>query len=328
MIISYNGQTIDTIHHKPMSDKEFAEIKSQILFKPTLFDVRQEIRGIFLGGNVQMNNIYHYFFKEMIFNTKLHHKKWSLMDVLAYKPLLEYFNGLVEQNKDVYPESVPKYKNIETAFRIGGGGVAQKPSNYKLDNAIYIIKKYNINGNYCDPSCGWGVRMIASMACGINYYGTDPNFELTEKLHEVSDLFREIDLFSPNVDIRTQGSETFIPNWENKMGFAFTSPPYFFLEDYKTGEQSTKKFPKYEDWLNGFYYKTFENVYRYLIPGGHYLVNIKNYKDFDLEEQTILMAKKAGFQYVGTESFENISRISETGESVDNDESIYVFQKL
>ena len=328
MKIEYKGKILDTKHYKEMDIELFEKLKKEYYKKPTIKEVRKEVMNICQRGNITIKNITDYYFKDLISKVKMYHSNWTIEDVFTYKPILEHFYGKINANEKVYPKDNNLLHNIKTAFRLGGKGVAAKPSNFKIESVISILKKYNINDNYFDSSCGWGVRMMGSLACGFNYYGTDPNTELTKRLKELSSLFFEIDLFSPSIDIKTQGSEIFIPEWENKMGVAFTSPPYFFLEDYGIGEQSTKNYPNYQDWLQGFYKKTFENTYKYLVDNGHMLINIKNYKNFDLEEQTIKLAKEVGFKYVGNEEFTNISRINEKGELNENDENIFVFKKI
>jgi hypothetical protein len=326
--ISYKGKVLKTIHWKEMSTELFEKLKNDYYKKPSFKSVKSELYNAINGGII-LKNINEFYFKDLMSKTTLHHSKWSIEDVFNYKPLLEHFYAKTFSNLDVYPPSEKLLKNIETAFRLGGKGTASKPSNFKIDNVRYILKKYNINDNYYDMSCGWGIRMLGSVSTGINYYGTDPNYELTEMLQSLASEIAEIDLFAPSVEIRTQGSETYIPEWENKMGVAFTSPPYFTLEDYAIGDgQSIAKYFDYIDWLNMFYKKTFENVYKYLIPNGHMLINIKNFDKYDLEEQTIKLAKLVGFEYVGTETCNNISRINENGELNDNDESIFVFKKI
>jgi len=100
---------------------------------------------------------------------------------------------------------------------IGSGRTCLKVSNYPLSSVRHILDNYNVNNNYYDYSCGWGVRMLGSLAEGVNYFGTDPNFVLTERLTTMGSLYNKY-ITPSQFDIRTQGSEIFIPEWENKMG--------------------------------------------------------------------------------------------------------------
>lgn len=115
------------------------------------------------------------------------------------------------------------------------------------------------------------------------------------------------------------------------MGLAFSSPPYFLLEDYKVGEQSYKEGVSYQMWLDNYMLPTFKNIYRYLINEGFFIVNIKDFAGFTLEKDTIDCAEKAGFYLKCVERLKNSSRPASVGNGdykmVDVDENIYVFCK-
>jgi len=168
---------------------------------------------------------------------KVHLKsaKWTVEDVFNSKELLGIFKAKTLMNTRVF-DSTSLAVNIETAIRLGGHNIASLPPNFPMKIARNIVKKYNINNNWYDFSCGWGVRLICAMTSGINYYGTDPNYLLTERLEQLTHDYSENVGLNASVDIKTQGSEIFIPEWENKMGLAFSSPPYFDLEDYVIGK--------------------------------------------------------------------------------------------
>ena len=82
--------------------------------------------------------------------------------------------------------------------------------------------------------------------------------------------------YTGKVDIRAIGSETFVPEWEGKMDFIFSSPPYFALEIYKSENQSYKEGMTYEDWMNGWMKPTIENIHKYLKDDGIFAINIKD----------------------------------------------------
>ena len=74
--------------------------------------------------------------------------------------------------------------------------------------------------------------MLSALRNGIEYYGTDPNYLLTERLEELHKDYDKVNGVNTFAKIYTQGSEVFIPEWVNTIGVAFSSPPYFDLEDY------------------------------------------------------------------------------------------------
>lgn len=200
------------------------------------------------------------------------------------------------------------------------------------------MQKYNINGNYYDFSCGWGIRLLSSLRNKINYYGVDTNDVLVERLNAISDTFKSSMESSAITDIRCARSEDFIPEWEGKMGLAFSSPPYFNLEYYEGEQTSCKEDTKYEDWVNNYLEPTIINIYRYLVKDGIFAININNfqkYNNYDLIGDTIRLADKNGFKLIEVADLKNITRCSGHKEWAkgdrtlwhDNDEHIFIFKK-
>ena len=108
---------------------------------------------------------------------------------------------------------------------------------------------------------------------------------------------------------------------------AFSSPPYFNLEDYKVGNQSWKEGLSYQEWLDGYMTQTIKNIHTYLIDDGYFLMNINNFKEFDLVRDVRTIAENNGFTYVTTETLNNIKRCNMFGDLNDNSEGIMVFRK-
>ena len=214
------------------------------------------------------------------------------------KELLEVFTGKVALNKKVFPESQPLIRNITTAIRLGGKGIASKPTNFPVKVAKQILEKYNVNNNYYDFSCGWGVRMLSALSLGINYYGSDPNTELVEQLNSLEKEYRKVTRADSLVELYPQGSEIFIPELENKIGLSFSSPPYFNLEDYRVGEQSYKVGTSYGDWLKNFVEPMLTNLYRYAINNGIIAINVKNFNGNNLYNDIFKMCKELGLVLV------------------------------
>jgi hypothetical protein len=101
---------------------------------------------------------------------------------------------------------------------------------------------------------------------------------------------------------------------------------------------------EYSEWVNGFVYPTVENCARYLVHGGHFIVNVKNFRDYKtneiypLELDFAKAAKENGFKFVAREALVNKKRCHgaagggeyDNGKKImfsDNDEKIYVFMR-
>lgn len=173
---------------------------------------------------------------------------------------------------------------------------------------------------------------MCAMRNEINYYGTDPNYELVAKLNEFNQDYKQVNNTKTETKIYCQGSENFIPELENKIGVAFSSPPYFDLEDYRIGDQSFKPGTTYEQWVSRYLKPTFANIYKYLIFNGYFIVNIKDFNNVPLEQTTIDTAKEVGFKLYKVEQLSQGKRLNSTSEDkgdliVDSSENIYIFVK-
>lgn len=213
-------------------------------------------------------------------------------------------------------------------MRLGGKGVCSKPANFPIKTVDAVLSKYNVNNIWYDFSCGWGDRLMGALKNKVNYLGTDPNYLLTERLDQLVKDYKAVNGLNRGIiKIRTQGSEVFVPEWENKVGLAFSSPPYFYLEDYRIGNQSFKEGTSYEDWKENYLKPTIKNIKRYLIDNGNFLLNINNFLNYNLVEDTKNIAEQEGFKFIEYYQLDNIKRCNSNQGFNDNSEKIMVFRK-
>lgn len=334
--IHYLGKTYNTTIHKDLTDEEYEQVVREYYTKPDFDLVKKQFKTIANGGT-KVNHITNYYVKDLMAKVKVHYNNWTIEEALAYKPLIEFFAGKAENNKKVFPDSYSLCKKIETAFRLCGFKTASKPSNFPMKAADGILEAYNVNDRYFDFSCGWGVRMLSSMKHGIEYYGTDPNYILCDRLEQMANDYRDVTGSNVKTHVYPQGSETFVPELEGQIGLAFSSPPYFNLEDYKIGKQSWSEGVEYDDWRDDYLNKTIENIYRYLVDDGYFAININNfnkYNNHDLVGDTYDLAVRNGFELVDVAPMQNITRCSghkewNKGDICwhDNNEKIMIFKK-
>ena len=325
--ITHLGQTLETIFHMDLTDQEYKDIVNKMYEKPSFDLVKQQMRNIYMFNQTTNNYITDYYFKSLMYDTKIYYNKWSISEMLQSKELVGSFVKKTYCNEKVYPKDQPLINNFKTALRLGGKGIASQVSNFPLDVADMIIRAYNTNGNYYDFSCGWGVRLTSALKNCVNYYGTDPNNLLVDKLNEYAQDFKNATHSRSNVKIYCQGSEKFIPELENKIGLAFSSPPYFYLEDYKHGNQSWKKGVSYQQWLNDYMKPTIKNIYMYLCQNGYFCMNINNFDKYNLVEDVKNIAEEIGFKLYNCIRLDNIERANSNGGLNDNSERIMIFVK-
>lgn len=324
-IITYNGQSVKTKYITEVTDEEWKELKEQYYAKPNFELVKKQFETIQNGGT-KNDKITGYYFKDLMAKVKLWHSKWSIEELWECRELVELFKAKTLDNKKLFPDTMPLINKMKKAIELGGKAYASKPTNFPLKTVDYVLENYNVNSNWYDFSCGWGVRLTGALKHNVNYFGTDPNFVLVDRLHKLANDYRSVVDGNSTVDIRVTGSEVYNEDWKNKMGLAFSSPPYFSLEDYKIGRQSYTEGTSYEDWKDNYLRPTIKNIYYYLIQEGYFLLNINNFDKFDLVGDSIAIAEEIGFKLVKVDSLENNNRCKRDG-FMNSDEGILVFVK-
>lgn len=323
--ITHLGKTLHTDHWCDLSIEECDKLKEEYYAKPDFELVKKNLEAICNGGSI-ITDITDYYVKDLMAKVKLESPRWTIEEVFQSYDLIRYFWSRVLASDTVYPKTQSNIKNFETALRISGGGVAMKPSNYPIKSVDRILKKYNINGRYYDYSCGWGVRLLSAMRNKVEYYGTDPNTLLVKRLTQMANDYNTVNYTNAKFDIRCQGSEVYVPEWTNTIGVAFSSPPYYNLEDYKIGNQSYKQGTSYQDWLDNYMKPTMANIRKYLVDDGILLINIKDFLNYKLCSDTKQIVESLGFHYYKSLELKNITRPSAKID-LDTDEDIMMFSK-
>lgn len=329
--INCGDQSITTQYYDDtLTVDEYNNIVNGWYSKPNKKLINTEFNSLMKGKN-KISNITRYYFLNLMSDVRLYKRKWTINEVFTNIDLIRHMMAKIKKNPKLYKDPTLN-DNLSKVFSLGGKGFASRPSNFPLKTVREVLEKYNTNGNYYDFSCGWGVRLLGSLIHNVNYYGTDPNHLLVDKLNELSTdykLNKPNSLFNVNstVDIRCQGSEQFIPEWQNKMGLIFSSPPYYALEDYKHGNQSYKNDTTYNEWLSGYFTGTVNNIKKYLTDDGYFLININDYSKYQLLNDTKEIIINAGFTLVGYHKLNNVLRINSERNHNDNSELIMVFKK-
>jgi len=215
-------------------------------------------------------------------------------------------------------------------------GAIQSVGNFKPTVAKFLWEKHTPaeGGIVYDFSCGWGGRLTGARASKkhLTYVGVDPSQETVNCLMKLDTFLSEFyqtrarsecppnseiplkyapgvvttlasghrEYRSELVRITQMGSEDFCPpDLQGKVDFAFSSPPYFDLEQYGGNDtsQSHVKYPGEDLWLTGFIYDTACNVFKLLKPGSFAGVNIADFRDTKICEGVIAQYAKAGFAY-------------------------------
>ena len=325
-IVEHLGRTYQSKFYKELDDDTYNKVKEDFYSLPSKQDVFNQLKQISLGG-VKINYVNEYYFKDLMFKTQVYYNNWSIEELIQSKELLSICNGRIVSHPDFYPEGNGLYVNLRRFLQLGGKGIASEVYNFPLKVINTILETYNVNNNYYDFSCGWGSRLLSSLAHKVNYFGTDPNNILCERLNQLKQDFDCVCNTKTYANIYCQGSEVYIEELHNRIGLVFSSPPYFCLEDYKIGNQSYKVGMTLSDWFNSFMVPTIRNIYDYLIDDGYFLININDFNNYELVNTTISIAKDLNFNLLGSHKLKNIQRCNTNGGFNDNSENILVFCK-
>lgn len=338
--ITYLGRTFRTSITKPLTDEEYQEIVEYIKRRPSKEAAKDELVKI-KNGNVKNATVTNHYFLDLMYEARNGQDAWSINEALQNKKIMEYFNGKCAVNQKVFPLTVPLGERIQAAFRLCGIRCCRKVPQFPLKAINELLSVYTKPGdNYYDFSCGWGMRALSALVNNVNYFGTDPNARLIDKILEMKNDYDEVNGTKHNFDIRAIGSEVFVPEWENKMDFIFSSPPYFALEIYNSENQSYKEGMSYQEWIDTWMIPTIKNIYKYLKDDKLFAINIKDIiydnQVWTLEKDTVNMIESLGFKLDDIHTLKNVKRTfgsqywdkHTVGVTTKSDEKIFIFKKI
>ena len=323
---------------KTPNHQEIQDILAEIYKQPDIESVREEMRKVAGGmkSMPKMNQLY--FFKERTLSTvKTGVPFGSILDGdAAFLTVFEHANKYVRKYYDSIGKGDEDYVKRCSLMMKSYARLYRKyhlPSIFDFGRAREIIEKYNVNGLVYDFACGWGQRMVATLALGLDYYGTDTNPELCKCLEACADEFIRTNKQTNKAVILNQQSEVEIPGLKHSIGLCFSSPPYFNYEIYRGDKTSTTLYPEYDAWLDNYLKKTMENCKDYLISDGHLAINVKTIdKKFPIYEDTLRLGNELGLDLVCEEPYK-VGNIRSGAKNQKNkaagyaDERIMVFKK-
>lgn len=149
-------------------------------------------------------------------------------------------------------------------------------SQFRPAMAKCIYERYN-SVDVLDFSSGWGDRLCGFYAAKNtkSYIGIDPNKAVYDNYFKQIELYKRIAGEKQTTFFNMPAED--VHHRPNIVDTVFTSPPYFCAETYTQDDtQSWVRYKEVDAWLNGFMYRTLQNVWVALKPGGHLVVNISD----------------------------------------------------
>jgi hypothetical protein len=185
----------------------------------------------------------------------------------------------------------------------GGLGNVTK---YRTVTSKSIIQFYKAK-RVLDPCSGWGGRLLGCLASGDDYYyvGCEPDPNTCKGLNNIlADPSIPVTVHSRGMIIE-KPFEIALSELEQmeKFDMILTSPPYFNLELYTAGEQSTNSYNTWDSWSENWLKKVILGCLSCLKEGGISCWSVKNFKSdklYPLADVTKKIHEDAGWKLVKT----------------------------
>lgn len=328
--INHLNETLETIHFDGNIEVNNVQKVRNEYYQFSKENSDKQLEKLIKGGKQEGwmdNHVNNFYFERLMGDVKLYHSKWSINEVLQSDELIQFFINKTKHNEKVFNKDL--VQNVKTAVRLGGKGVASKPTKFPLKESVRLLEKYTEHLEkddkiYYDPCAGWGTRMISAVKCGMHYIGNDINTELIKQLNNLS---TDIQNYSDKkIKIIEQGSEVFNDILVNTADIIMTSPPYFYLEEY-SGANQVKRNSDYNEWLTNFVQPLMNNCFQYSRQGTYCLINVTNFKEYDLIGSFKEAGVNSGYKFIGMDSLKNIKRTNSKGGFNENQEDVLVFVK-
>lgn len=157
--------------------------------------------------------------------------------------------------------------------------VSSKCSNFPINVAMEVYSFFGAK-RILDTSAGWGDRAIAAAAwkeksgLPVTYTGIDPNPSLKER-YSIIFSTTKCDNFT---FINEPAEDVFLG--DRSYDLIFTSPPYYLLERYAFGDesstQSTERYGSVIEWARSFFLESFQKAWRSLETWGNMVIVIED----------------------------------------------------
>lgn len=151
------------------------------------------------------------------------------------------------------------------------------------------------------PVLSWGSYLIGFMhSAGWDHYvGIDVMPSVCQKVKFLADYYHGLEEMKrldekKEVDIYCQPSEVlakdkkFLHKYKNYFDLVLICPPYFNMESYHEGQQSTDLYPDYDDWLNKYWLATVKMCYTTCKKGGYFAMIINDYNTLSGESYPLI----------------------------------------
>jgi hypothetical protein len=240
--------------------------------------------------------------------------------------------------KDIYLHAIIDYKILtpSSRFYIETRRWGSILSSYYFRASIlspYLIYSLNLSllhgKRIFTPTLGWSSYLYGFACCPevLEYVGTDVIPEVCDKTRALASTYfpklKTTIFCKPSEDLYKTAS--FLKKYQQHFDTVFFSPPYYRLELYKGGDQSTDRYKTYEEWLHGYWEPTIQLCYHVLAPEGRMCYILSGYGSNNTEGKYNLIEdmNRISTQYFRLQSKQpmynknvNVTKHRETNEQI------------
>jgi len=138
------------------------------------------------------------------------------------------------------------------------------------------------NKTFFTPVLSWSAYLMAFMHAENyqTYVGVDVMPTVCQKNRQLAEWYKKPE---KSVSIHCVPSEslpeTFLTEYRDFFDTIMVCPPYYNMELYPEGEQSTSAYPDYQSWLQKYWLATVSHCHTVAKPGGIFALIINDYCD-------------------------------------------------
>jgi len=158
---------------------------------------------------------------------------------------------------------------------------------------VYSLNHSTLKGTKIfTPTLGWSSYCYGFLSCPYvhEYVGTDVIPDVCRKTSELAKYIapekKSTFYCSPSEKLFT--NESFMNKYKGHFDVVFFSPPYYKLEIYDGGKQSTDQYKTYEEWLDKYWYKTIQLCHHVLEKSGKLCYILSGYGSENTEKYDLL----------------------------------------
>lgn len=246
--------------------------------------------------NKNMDNNQNLVFKNIIRN--LHFE-----DILRNtKSGIENNPSFLEMLSDLYLHNIIDYKILTPSarFYIKAGRIGSVFSSYYFRASImnpflvYSLNESLLKGTKIfTPTLGWSSYCYGFLESPdvLEYVGTDVIPSVCQKTKAMAKMIgpnKKTDIYcKPSEELFS--NKAFMNKYREHFDVVFFSPPYYELELYEGGKQSTEQYKTYEEWLDKYWDKTIQLCYHVLEKGGRLCYILSGYGSDNTKEKYDLL---------------------------------------